>query len=216
MRKLKLYIACALTKAPQTLKDDIARLKAAIRISYPGWEILEFYGLGQGITDGEVFLYDVKQVMSSDIVVAIADVDSTGLGEEAGMALILGKPLLFAAHIDWKRTRMVTGPAQAWPASVMFEHYSNISMVTAFIAMAIDHFKIDLSKPAPDALSIAPHVQEFYRTQVLGRPATESESGNPLFMREAPVYADHQVSTLASGSAVQAGYESTRGLGWKS
>jgi len=170
--RLRIYLAHALTKASPEYKTALELFRRYIEDKHPEWEVLGFYGLGTSPTDGAVAEYDIIQVLKAHLVVAFADVDSTGMGMEGGVRFALGLPILFVADNAWVRTRMVTGPAQIWPRHVMFARYHRLEEVEEDIRMAQSYFGIDPAKELPETLSVAPHFQELYRTKVLGLPVS--------------------------------------------
>lgn len=112
---MKLYICCALSTASDELKQKVEALKAHIKIHYPLWQVLEFFGLGPAANDGEIFRYDVDRVFEADLIVVLCDEPTWGGGIEIGMALERGKCLVFIAPRAWKKTRMITGLCETHP-----------------------------------------------------------------------------------------------------
>ena len=115
MRKLRLYIGCALTDAPVEFREKIEKLKNMLREEY---EILDFIGLVNG-TPTDVYHWDIHRcVASCDIFVAICDYPAIGLGYEMGVAIEKhGKPTLAIAREDSKVSRLVFGidhPNYTW------------------------------------------------------------------------------------------------------
>ncbi len=109
--QMKVYVGCALTNAPQSLRDTITDFKTRLRTEMQV-EVLEFIGLGNG-TAREVYEYDLGSVRKCAIMIAFADHDSIGLGMEIQEATNLRKPVLCLHHIDRKITRMLIGAHDA-------------------------------------------------------------------------------------------------------
>ena len=61
------------------------------------------------VSPEDVFNMDRERVLSSDLVVHVADFASTGAGEELDFALAALIPIILIAHGDTKVSRMVTG-----------------------------------------------------------------------------------------------------------
>ncbi len=103
--RLKVYVACALTHAPQTFKDDVDLLKAALR---PHVEVLDFLGLGAPSAQA-AFEWDIQCVKTCDVLVADLSYPSTGLGVEFGVAYATGKPIISLASKRASVSRFVFG-----------------------------------------------------------------------------------------------------------
>lgn len=106
-QKLKLYIGCSLTHAPEEFKSSVEDLKTRLKAQF---EVLEFIGLVNG-TPTDVYHHDVQTCVGTcDLFVAICDFPSLGLGYELGTAIEkLHKPVLAVAHRDAHITRLVIG-----------------------------------------------------------------------------------------------------------
>ena len=61
------------------------------------------------VSSADVFSLDKERVLSSDLVIHVADYASTGSGEELDFALNALIPILLIAHGESKVSRMVTG-----------------------------------------------------------------------------------------------------------
>lgn len=105
IKKIKIYVTCALTQAPEEFRREIEKLKDSLR---GGYEILDFVGLVGG-TATDVYKYDTECVKSCDLLVAICDYPSTGMGYEIGFALSLNKQILAVGKEGAKITRLVLG-----------------------------------------------------------------------------------------------------------
>jgi hypothetical protein len=106
-QKLKLYIGCSLTHAPEEFKSSVEDLKTKLKTDF---EVLEFIGLVNG-TPTDVYHHDVQTCVGTcDLFVAICDFPSLGLGYELGTAVEkLHKPVLAVAQKDAHITRLVIG-----------------------------------------------------------------------------------------------------------
>ncbi len=100
----------ALTDAPEEFRGMFQNeLKDALR-TLPDVEVLDFIGLENG-TEIDVYEYDRKCTEECDLMVAVCDHASLGLGMEIAFRQTSGKPLCIFAKEDAKVTRMVTGMA---------------------------------------------------------------------------------------------------------
>ena len=100
------YVGCGLTDAPQEFTDQVGKLKENLR-EIPHVRVLDF--VGQDDTDPiEVRKNDLSQVASCDLMVAICEFGSTGLGMEMQKAVAENKHILaFASTPD--RSQLVRG-----------------------------------------------------------------------------------------------------------
>lgn len=105
----KIYFGCALTHAPEEFKQKVRELKGKLR-ALPGVEVLEFVGEKPG-TPHEVYVHDIIECVGCcDLMVAICDFPSIGLGWEMGTQVARGKPLLAFGHVGSKITRLILDP----------------------------------------------------------------------------------------------------------
>lgn len=128
MRKIKLYVGCALNGAPSEFIDAVAALKDTLRTDY---DVLDFVGLGTDATPQHIFDFDRKQVTDCDVFLAICDEVSTGLGVELGIATELKKPTLAVTHVDTHISAMVVGNTER---TYSFKHYTKLSDIPALLA----------------------------------------------------------------------------------
>ncbi|MHB0978258.1 MAG: hypothetical protein ACYC1K_02550 [Minisyncoccota bacterium] len=107
MRKRKLYVGCALQFAPPTFVAAIQDLKIELKKHF---NVLEFLFPHPG-TDEDVYVLDIRQhVAKCDLMLAIADYPSTGLGYEMAVAIEkYGKPVLCLASINSRPSRLIMG-----------------------------------------------------------------------------------------------------------
>ena len=115
----KLYIGCSLYNATPEFRTSVEEFKNSVRSDF---EVLDFLGHNAG-TSEEIVKYDLDQVRSSDIFLAICDVPSIGLGIEIGTANAMGKKILLVAQ-----SRDVTNMARgnhAENSNSKFETYTD-------------------------------------------------------------------------------------------
>src|SRR5947207_129628 len=99
----KVYVGCAITTVPDgkvlEFKDCIEKIKSELRDA--GFEVLQFKtATHPNATDKEVYIHDIRNcVEEADIMLAISDHSSTGLGYELATAIEkMGIPVLAVAH----------------------------------------------------------------------------------------------------------------------
>ena len=174
-----IYIGHALTRASDAFKERVTVFKAELAKRRIHWNILRFFGLGPSPKDGAIYTFDISQVKRAHLVVIICDEESLGAGQESGVALEgeIKVPVLFVAHRDWERTRMVTGPAEVYPNRVLFRRYKDMSEIEGFIEEAIAYFEAKLGMSLLDYKYRQLHSLDQVRIL------------NPGFMQEAPIYA---------------------------
>ena len=110
VRKLNIYVACALTYASEDFKKQIEILKEEIR-NIDGVNLFDFMGVING-TPQDVYKHDIHHcVENANLIIAEVSEPSTGLGWELGKAVESQKEtyVLALAREDVKVTRLVTG-----------------------------------------------------------------------------------------------------------
>ena len=124
----KIYVGCALTHASEEFKQGVESLKIELRKDF---EVLEFLGLVAG-TAQDVYQWDIHNcVEKCDILVAITDHPSLGLGYEMATAVEkLRKPTLALAHTDAKIGRIILGIEQP---HYRFERYNSLQDIPALV-----------------------------------------------------------------------------------
>ena len=121
--QIKIYVGCALSKAPQEFVHNVESFKASLREK--GYYVYDFVGTVKG-TARDVYSWDIMYcVYNCDIFVAICDEPSIGLGWELAEATRFRKPILAAAHKDARVTRMISGAAESEP-NMQFMRYSEM------------------------------------------------------------------------------------------
>ena len=106
----KVYVACSLTHAPKKFWDEVASFKKRLESFC---HILCFMGVN-GHPPHEIYNFDIKEcVHKSDLVVAICDLPSIGLGMEIGTQIEARKmPCLAIAHEKSVVSSMITDTRQ--------------------------------------------------------------------------------------------------------
>lgn len=130
MNKRRLYFSCALSGLPEDHRQAMIEVRSTLQ---PHFEVMEF--CDASTPPAEIFHHDINVcVAGCDLVVAMCDYPSVGLGYEMGTALELhGKPVLALAAIDARVSSLVLGIPHK---NFSFRRYSDISnvrdMVLAF------------------------------------------------------------------------------------
>lgn len=103
---ISLYLGHALMRAPLAFRQQMADLKNRLAIS--GFRVLEFFDLKVG-TASEAIRHDLRQVEDCDLLVAIGDEPSLGLGVELMHRAKLGKPALILVQKQYPLSRLIEG-----------------------------------------------------------------------------------------------------------
>ncbi|HEX3082040.1 MAG TPA: hypothetical protein VHQ86_02195 [Candidatus Saccharimonadia bacterium] len=135
--KLKIYIGCSLTHAPEEFKTQIIDLKNQLRSRY---DVTEFLGTIKG-TPHDVYQWDIQTCLAGcDLFVAVCDYPAIGLGYELGTALeAMKKPVLAVAHTDAHVSRLLLGIELP---HYRFERYNNPQDLPSIIDQAITTFNL--------------------------------------------------------------------------
>lgn len=124
--KKKIYVACALTHAPEEFREGIEQLKGWLRKDH---DILDFMGVKNG-TPEEIFTHDLGCVRRCDLVVADCTHPSIGLGMELGVAIERDKPILVVAKNGAKVSNIVFGITHP---KFSLKQYQDSSEVVEFV-----------------------------------------------------------------------------------
>ncbi|MCY4010570.1 MAG: hypothetical protein OXF30_00665 [Candidatus Saccharibacteria bacterium] len=137
--KKGLYVGCGLTYAPESFKENVASVKETLRER--NYDVLEFTG-EQIATPSEVYIQDIQNcVKTCEVMLAIVDYPSLGLGWEMAVANTLKTPTLAIAQVNTTVSRLVLGAAEIIP-SFYFQRYE----VFQDIPDQLDYFLKDSNK----------------------------------------------------------------------
>jgi hypothetical protein len=102
----RVYVACSLTHATSVFRQEIEVFKKHLALLC---HVLSFLGWESGAKSSTIYSYDIEEcVYKSDLVVAICDLPSIGLGMEIGTQVeARKKPCLFIAREGVLVTDMV-------------------------------------------------------------------------------------------------------------
>lgn len=129
------YVACSLTHASP---EFIAQVEVFKKKLESVCNILKFAGLNSGRSPRDIYLYDIREcVGGSDLVVAICDQPSIGLGYEIATQLeSRGMPCLCIAHKKSHVTELILDVHQP---GFEFKRYSNLQKDG--VKMVVDKLK---------------------------------------------------------------------------
>lgn len=116
-----LYVGCSLTQATAEFRAFVIHLQGELKKEH---ELLEFVGLTAGNEAG-VYTHDISCVDKADLMIALCDQPSIGLGMEIQRRIDNNRPVLLLAHDKSHVTRMVPGAAKVVD-SVYFERYGDL------------------------------------------------------------------------------------------
>jgi hypothetical protein len=106
---MKIYIGCALTHASEEFKKQINELKQKLK-EIPSISVLEFLGSTDG-NPRDVYVHDIINcVCECDLMIAICDYPSTGLGWEMATQVGRSGPLVAFARHDSIVSRLILDP----------------------------------------------------------------------------------------------------------
>lgn len=125
MNIIKIYVGCAIKHAPPEFVEQVKVFRAELE-KYSGFKVLKFLGQGK---PQDIFTWDIREcVDSADVMIAFADLPSTGLGYEMATHFEKNKrPLFVVAHED----AVVSGLVLGIHSNVHFEfaRYKHLSQV---------------------------------------------------------------------------------------
>jgi hypothetical protein len=138
---IKLYVGCGLTYAPEDFKQKVSELKERLS-KIPSVQVLKFLGLVDG-TAHDVYIHDIVECVDEcDIMVAICDEPSIGLGIEMHEQIGRGKPLLAFGHIDTKITRIILDPE--W-SDYQFIRYQTFDEIYEYTHLVINSMRFAIA-----------------------------------------------------------------------
>lgn len=138
MKKIKVYVGCALTYAPEEYKKDIETFKGYLQ-KLPNVELLDFMDVEKG-TSYDVYKHDIHTCVGKcDFFIAECSHPSTGLGWELGTAVEkLGIPVLAVARKDIRVTRLVRGSECDLNPNFKLKYYDSIDELVDLARQKID------------------------------------------------------------------------------
>jgi nucleoside 2-deoxyribosyltransferase len=118
-----LYVGCALRGAPAPFVESVLTFKGELEKYFT---VLHFIGLVGSAPAREVYEADIACASEADLMLAVVDVPSTGLGIELAKRAELGKPTIIAHQERADISKMVLGLAEVTPAFTIIT-YTNFS-----------------------------------------------------------------------------------------
>jgi hypothetical protein len=112
-----LYVGCALRGAPKEFVDAVVALKGNLETVF---SVLHFVGISPDAAARTVYETDISMAATADLMLAIADVPSTGLGLELAKRAELGRPTVVAYAQGADVSRMVLGLIEVTPTFSLF------------------------------------------------------------------------------------------------
>jgi hypothetical protein len=119
------YIGCALQTASPELVQFVHQLTHELEMV--GFEILTFVGTNPSIPAKEVYERDSDCVARADIMVAICDLPSTGLGMEIMQRIQLGAQTIICYKSTVGISRMVLGASEVYKNTLHTIAYEDVS-----------------------------------------------------------------------------------------
>ncbi len=120
---------CALRGAPPEFVDSVVALKRDLERDF---SVLHFVGMSPDAAARTVYETDITMAAEADLMLAIADVPSTGLGMELAKRAELGRATIVAHREGADISRMVLGLIEVTPTFSTFV-YRDLSEVTAHL-----------------------------------------------------------------------------------
>jgi len=144
-KRIRVYVGCGLTHAPPDFIQEVERFKRLLKTHCT---VLDFMGISQTASPREIYEWDIhKCVMGSDLMIAIANYPSTGMGYEASTQIELRrKPVLFLASATAKVSDLILDINHPF---VQFRRYD--SLVQDGMRYAIEAISSILAQQEADA-----------------------------------------------------------------
>lgn len=143
MKKLKIYVGCALKFAPEEFRQEIELFKQVLKERI-NCEILEFL-VDEKATDEDVYHNDISHcVASADVIIAELSYASTGLGYEIATAIELhNKPVIGLVSMDRPSpSRLIT----RIPKNFTLDIYMNLSNMISLVEKRLTEIQSNSGK----------------------------------------------------------------------
>ncbi len=123
--KKTIYVGCSLTSATRDFILFIEELKSYISTDF---ELLEFVGIDPQATPLHVYKTDINCAQKADVMLAVVDQSSTGLGMEIQSRIDLKKPTLIVYKRGSQVSKMPLGAAEMYPfmSSLQYDSINDI------------------------------------------------------------------------------------------
>jgi hypothetical protein len=126
MKKKVVYVGCALTQVSEEFREEFSKKVEELKKKLESiCIVLKFKGLSDGNIPYDVYVHDInKCVRKCDLLVAICDYPSIGLGYEmATQGESRKKPTLAVAHRSAKISKLILDPRTP---GYEFKRYDNL------------------------------------------------------------------------------------------
>lgn len=127
--QFQVYVGCGLTHASQEFRDQVEAFKKDLG---QFCTVLDFLGIGTSATPRQVYDHDIGNcVENADLLVAICDEPSTGLGYELATQIEKrGKPCLMVARRGAVVTRLILDMGKQGAEFRRYDHFSEVLHMT--------------------------------------------------------------------------------------
>ncbi|MEI6022388.1 MAG: hypothetical protein WCQ32_00915 [bacterium] len=132
MRKVKIYVGCALTHAPNSFKQVIEELKTVLR-KHEDVELLDFIDGSvepkNGLSiESQIYFHDIHNcVERADLLITDVTYPSIGLGWELGAAVErCGTPTIMCVQGNTLLSRLPRGAAQLRDYVTLYKYNESI------------------------------------------------------------------------------------------
>jgi len=120
-----LYVGCALNNASTEFVEAVLVFKERLRGHY---EVLDFVGFDPSASSQKIYEFDIECAAKADIMFAICDQPSLGLGMEIQKRIELKKQTLILYRKGNKISRMPLGATDAYSFMAVLE-YENLDTI---------------------------------------------------------------------------------------
>ncbi len=128
-----LYVGCALRGAPAEFVASVEALKRELEAYF---DVLHFIGLGSDVTARVIYETDIALAARADLMLALADLPSIGLGMEVAKRAELQKPTIIAYHHAVTPSAMVLGVAEIHDVFSVLPYETHADVLTHLKGLA--------------------------------------------------------------------------------
>lgn len=121
-----LYVGCALRGASSEFVEGVAALKRDLEVDF---EVLHFIGISPTASAREVYETDIGCTAKADLMLAICDQPSLGLGIELAKRAELEKQTIIACRPTVDLSRMVLGLAEVSENFTVVQYDTYIELI---------------------------------------------------------------------------------------
>ncbi len=136
----RIYVGNALTNASQEYLEFINIIKKELN-NIDDIRVLEYKGTGE--TPEEIARHDLEQIKYCDILLAIRDFPSEGLGIEIAECSKMDKFIILANHVLSKPSKFALGLCKIRHNKFVHLEYSNFDELIKELKKIINHYKIN-------------------------------------------------------------------------